>query len=80
MAFFKRVFGALGSDDKKFFQRILSNKRQRVLRADRKDTSVLVTENGNIGIGADALRMVFKRGFEDWQVLDKPSGEDALPV
>jgi hypothetical protein len=30
MAFFKRVFGALGPDDKQFFQRLLSNKRQRV--------------------------------------------------
>ncbi|MGY4282993.1 hypothetical protein ACVWXO_002213 [Bradyrhizobium sp. LM2.7] len=36
MAFFKRVFGALGPDDKQFFQNILSNKRQRVLRADRR--------------------------------------------
>ncbi|WP_375311638.1 UvrD-helicase domain-containing protein [Bradyrhizobium sp. A5] len=37
MTFFKRVFGALGPDDKLFFQRILSNKPQRVLRADRRD-------------------------------------------
>lgn len=36
MAFFKRVFGALEPDDKQFFQRILSNKRQRVWRADRR--------------------------------------------
>jgi hypothetical protein len=36
MAFFKRVFGALGPDDKQFFQRLLSNKRQRVLRADKR--------------------------------------------
>jgi AAA domain len=36
MAFFKRVFGALGPDDKQFFQRILSNNRQRVLRSDRR--------------------------------------------
>ena len=36
MAFFKRVFGALGPDDKQFFQNILSNTRQRVLRAERR--------------------------------------------
>lgn len=36
MAFFKRVFGALGPDDRQFFERILSNKRQRVVRADRR--------------------------------------------
>jgi hypothetical protein len=36
MAFFKRVFGALGPGDKQFFQRLLSNEHQRVLRADRR--------------------------------------------
>jgi hypothetical protein len=36
MAFFKRVFGALEPGDQKFFERLLRNERQRVLRGDRR--------------------------------------------
>jgi AAA domain len=36
MAFFKRVFGGLGPDDQRFLQNILSKKRARATRKDRK--------------------------------------------